>query len=47
MSTTGARRRVGIEKLRGYPCSAALDYRQLAEHRGEDPDHPTKLLFMD
>ena len=41
------RRRVGIEKLRGYPCSAALDYRHLAEVRGEDPDHPTKLLFMD
>lgn len=42
-----SRERVGIEKIRAYPCSAALNYRTLAEARGEDPDHPTKLLMMD
>jgi hydroxymethylglutaryl-CoA synthase len=47
MVALGPRRRVGIEKIRAYPCSAALDFRELARARGEDPDHPTKLLMMD
>ncbi len=42
-----SRRRVGIEKICAYPCGAQLDFRQLAEARGEDPDHPTELLMMD
>jgi 3-hydroxy-3-methylglutaryl CoA synthase len=45
--TMATRQRVGIEKINAYPCSAALDFRDLAAARGEDPDHPTKLLMMD
>jgi 3-hydroxy-3-methylglutaryl CoA synthase len=41
------RRTVGIEKIRAYPGSAALDFRDLAVARGQDPDHPTNLLMMD
>jgi len=45
--TLATRRRVGIEKIAAYPCSAALDFRDLARARGESPDHPTQDLMMD
>ncbi|MBI4700509.1 MAG: hydroxymethylglutaryl-CoA synthase family protein [Deltaproteobacteria bacterium] len=47
MPAQKTRQRVGIEKIRAYPCSCGLDLRELARVRGEDPDHPTKLLMMD
>jgi hydroxymethylglutaryl-CoA synthase len=47
MTLLGTRRRAGIEKIRAYPCSAALDFRALAAVRGENPDHPTVELLMD
>jgi len=47
MANQVKRASVGIEKIWAYPGQAALDLRELARARGEQPDHPTKLLMMD
>ncbi|PID38104.1 MAG: hypothetical protein CSB49_07330 [Proteobacteria bacterium] len=41
------RRPVGIEKIWAYSGQTALDMRDLARARGEEPNHPTDFLLMD
>lgn len=45
MSTQQLSSRVGIEKIRAYPCSMTLDLSDLAEARGQDRDYPPKTLL--
>lgn len=39
--------RIGIEKLRVYPCSMVLDMATLCEARGQDPQHIRETLLVD
>ncbi len=38
--------RVGIERMSAYPCTLALDMRELAEARDHDPRHPLEELWV-
>ena len=38
--------RVGIERIAAYPCTLALDMRELAEARDHDPNHPIEELWV-
>ena len=47
MSSVRAPARVGIEKIRAYPSSAALSFRDLARARGDDPEYAPRELLVE
>jgi len=46
MATLTRPERVGIERIAAYPCTLALDMRELAEARDHDPRHPIDELWV-